>query len=243
MSELETLLLIEDDHTVRYSLRKTLEEEFIILEASTCKRSLSILEQYRFCLILMDLNLPDGCGFELLENIRKKTSAPVIILSGEKNDNKKLKTFELGADDFLTKPYKPDLLVARIKAITRRNSRSSEDIKPENTEHNLKDLRFGVWKIDTYKFQLFDDNSNPAELSSREYTLLTYLIINADRAIHRQELCEAVKEENYKPTPRALDVKIARIRKKIKDDKTPPEIIKTVRGIGYMFDKKQIISN
>lgn len=247
IGNLNTILLVEDDKMVRQTLRENLErEDFLIMEACNGKRSVEILKHHQVSLVLLDLNLPDSRGLEFVSAVRQETNVPLIIVSGESDDRKKVKSIEAGADDFISKPVNIDMLIAKINAHIRRFENPL--LETDETRINAAqkpNAKFGAglneWEIDTQKFQIFDKDGKPADLTTREFQLLGLLIDNADRTLSRDELCEAIREQNYVPSARAIDVKITRIRKKIGDNATAPEIIKTVRGIGYMFNKEKLI--
>lgn len=241
MENFKTVLVIEDDKITRHLLRAELENNFLVLEAATGERCLGILETHPSNIIVMDFNLPDYCGTDLIKKIRQITDIPLLVLSGEDSEEKKVKSFEFGADDFIAKPYNADLLIARINASLRRyEGLSHNDNTGHMNGHAAQPLKFNEWSLDPMKFQLFDEENNSADLTSREYELLRVLINNGDRALPREELCEAIREDNYIPTPRAIDVKITRIRKKIRDRADAPDIIRTIRGVGYMFNNSTI---
>ncbi len=240
---MDTILLIEDDKLIRQMLRDTLERKnYIILEAMNGKRSLEILEHHNVNLILLDLTLPDGNGANFIPHIREKTNAPVIIVSGEYCKDQKVKTLNAGADDYIEKPFDPDLLIARINA----NLRRYKDIKPQSSvtrdriTHIDDQIRIGQWLYDPSRYQIFTQDGTEGELTSSEFILLGTLIQNAGRALKREELCESIRRDSYIPTPRAIDVKITRLRKKIGDNTTPPKIIRTIRGVGYMLSEDAI---
>lgn len=234
---LNTLLLIDDDRAIRHMLRESLEQEnFLILEASHGRRSLEILRQHSVDLILLDLGLPDANGLDFIGQIRNFTNVPLIIVSGDHTCSNKVKGFETGADDFVAKPFDVIELVARIKAHLRRSqvTHSNQNARPAGREKPL--IKFGDWTMDRGKFQIFDQANMPCDLTPREFQLLEALILNQNKVLRREDLCEAIREEKYIPTPRAIDVKITRIRKKIGDDAADPKIIRTIRGVGYIFD-------
>lgn len=243
MDKLSTILLIEDDKMVRHMLKESLEkEDFLILEATHGQRALDVLTSHKVDTILLDLHLPDGYGLNFITAIQEKTDVPLIIVSGEEDEDKKIKSFELGADDFVAKPLSFDLLTARIKAHIRRYAQGKNLTENHNNKKKTRRIKFDQWEINHLQFQLFNKNGNSADLTIREFNLLNFLISNANRAIPREELCEITREDNYVPTPRAIDVKVTRIRKKIGDDASNPQIIQTMRGVGYMFNKEKIIT-
>ncbi len=241
---MDTLLVVEDDKIMRQMLRETLEQhDFLILEAAHGKRLMEIISEHNVDLILMDMGLPDGSGIDFMPRIRKCTNAPVIIVSGDRGKVETLNGFKAGADDYIDKPFDPEILVARVRATLRRYKGSEANQNEHNgqSEKNEK-IKFDQWIFDRARFQIFNAKGQPGDLTVCEFQLLDTLITGAGRALKREELCEAVREERYVPTPRAIDVKITRIRKKIGDNPHDPQIIKTVRGVGYMVET-EIVSH
>lgn len=236
---METILVIDDDKVLRFMLKESLENnDYLIFEAANGRRCLEILDQHKTDLILLDLNLPDGNGLDFIQKIRERTDVPVIIVSGDHQSEHKINGFDLGADDYVTKPFDLQVLMARIKSHIRRykNQASNQNEQQNMVKQQGERIAFGDVVFDRAQFQLFDRAGNSQNLTAREYLLLDVLIRAAGRAIRREDLCEAIREDRYVPTPRAIDVKITRIRKKIGDDAQNPQMIKTVRGIGYLFD-------
>lgn len=232
---MDTVLLVEDDKFLRHTLKENLEnEDFIVFEAAAGKRLTEIVRQHHVDLILLDLRLPDGNGLDFIRDIRQHTDVPVIIVSGENRKAEKLEGLETGADDYVCKPFEMDELIARIKANLRRykGQTSNENSKEQP---GAAEIKCGPWTLDRARYQIFDPEGRPGNLTFREFRLLDILAEKTGQAVKRDDLCEALREENYTPTPRALDVAITRIRKKIGDSGTNPEIIKTVRGVGYML--------
>ena len=233
---LKTVLVIEDDRFFRQMLREGLEEHnFLVLEAACGERSVEVIEQQQnIDIILLDLYLPDGNGVKFIPLIRQFTDAPLIIVSGEERSCEKIKGFAQGADDYVEKPLDFDVLLARIQAHLRRYQDTySNQNSPQQNSSDV--VRMGEWVLDFNRYQIYDCNDQPGELTFKEFQLLALLISNPGRAISRDELCEAIREDNYVPNGRAIDVKITRIRRKIGDDAHEPRIIQTVRSVGYMF--------
>lgn len=236
---LKTVLIVEDDKSIRYLLKETMEQdEFLTVEATTIRRTLEILNQHKVNLILLDLTLPDGCAVDYIDKIRENTDVPLIVISGEKDESKRVNCFEMGADDFVSKPFNPTTLIARINAHLRRYEQHLSALENNIIEQDNVNLVFHGWELDTDKYQLFDENGQSANLTSAEYKLILFLLEKANKVVKRIELCEAMQQDNYIPSERAIDVKIVRLRKKINDDIKDPKIIKTVRGVGYMLDCK-----
>lgn len=239
MSQLNTILQIEDDRVTRRILKEALENDFLILDATNIDRALQIIEQHTIDLILLDLNLDGVSALQFISDFKEKTDVPLIILSGEKEESKKVESFECGADDFVEKPFNANTLRARIRSHLRR-FRASNNIPDIGANHRGL-VQFGEWVVDFSKFQAFNGRGESSGLTRREFDLVKLLIQNAGRVLTRDELSESAREDQYIPSSRAVDVKITRIRKKISDDPIDPQIIKTVRGTGYMFNELVMI--
>lgn len=234
-----TILLVEDDETLRRTLTRILEcEGFTVYEAALGKRLLEILRQHPVDLILLDMRLPDTTGLEMIQAVRQQTDIPIIVISGEKNKAKTVSGLYLGADDHIMKPFDIDELIARITANLRRY-RGEFPVCARPGQHQGAETRvtFVGWTLDREKLQIFNEANVSGDLTAHEFRLLELLVSNAGRVFKRKELCEAIRVQNYVPTPRAIDLKIMRIRKKIGDDAANPRLIKTVRGVGYTMDK------
>lgn len=235
---METLLLVEDDKLLRYIIKEYLEKsDFVILEAANGKRSVDIVAHHNIDLVLMDLQLPDGNGLDFIPDIRSHTDVPLLIISGQHDKTSKVDGLTRGADDYISKPIDYDELKARIKAHLRRYSAppvTAGRFPIKGTQ--AAQIKFGEWIIDNTKFDIIDKNDTTIGLTLQEFQLLRLLIQNAGIAMRRHDICEALKEGSYIPSPRTIDIKVARIRKKINDNGNAPEILKTVRGIGYMFN-------
>lgn len=237
---MDTLLVVDDDQTVRQVLRECLaKENFNVYEAATGKRLVEILGHQHIDAFILDMNLPDGHGLDFLKEIRRRTDVPVIILSGDREEKQRVSGLDQGADDYVCKPFNVHVLAAKIRANLRRyragNSVTAPTIQPEG-----KIIRFSHWTLDSARYQIFDKDNTSGDLTVREFHLLYALASNAGKIMKRENLSETIREKNYVPTARAIDVKISRIRKKIGDDAENPSIIKTVRGIGYLFNPETI---
>ena len=232
-----TALIIEDDKITRRILRETLGEmDMVVLEADRVQRCLEILKEHQVDIILLDLILGEECGVSLINPIRELSASPLIVVSSEENKGKRIRVFEEGADDFVEKPFDPYELKARVNAHLRRfHSKKYQEGEKIGAVNGHAVIQFDKWTLDRKKFLLRDAKNEPCDLTAQEFKLLYTLIVNSERVLKREELCEAISENGYAPTPRAIDVKVTRIRKKLGDDADNPLLIKTVRGIGYMF--------
>lgn len=149
-----------------------------------------------------------------------------------------IESLNKGAIDFIKKPINPDTLLAKIKAYLRHYHEVEAAINNRKMQTNII---FNKWILEREKFQIFDQNNMSGNLTPQEYNLLDCLISNAGCAVHRDKLCQILSDDNRIPTARNIDVKITRLRKKIHDNSTNPQIIKTIRGIGYLFNQEEIL--
>jgi DNA-binding response OmpR family regulator len=214
------ILLVEDDQRIREILRKYIEKEDLVLfEADTGAKAFSELDERIYSLIILDVMLPDMDGWTILRNIRKNTDVPVIMLTARSEEEDKLFGFELGADDYVTKPFSSRLLLARIKALLKRNSlaTSNNSIEQNGIVIN-KDFR-----------QAFI-NKDKLDLTPIEYSLLLYFMDNINIALSRAKILDSVWGIDYFGDERTVDTHVKRLRKKLA---SKSKIIETVRGYGY----------
>ena len=213
------ILIIEDDSTIRSGLKYCLEYEgYEVIEASCGKESLEKLNN--IALILLDVNLPDINGFELFKKIKNIKNIPIIFLTANDLEPSIVMGLDMGADDYVTKPFKTRELISRIKNILRRNNHH-EVINVKNITIDLKQAK--VFK-----------NGADVNLTALEYKILLALALNPNQVFTRERLLADIWDVNEEYVyDNTLTVYIKRIREKIEDDITNPQIIKTVRGIGY----------
>lgn len=224
------ILVVDDEpdivELVSYNLRK---EGFSVSSASDGEEALHKIRKGKFDLVVLDLMLPGIQGIELCRILRKNPeteSLPVVMLTAKGESTDKVLGLEIGADDYLAKPFSPRELVARIKAVLRRTAE-----KP-STE---KIIRIGDLVINQQRYTVLKKGS-PLTLSSTEFRLLLYLVERKGRVFSREQLLDAVwKDESY-VEPRTVDVHIRRLRTQVEDEPSNPLYIKTRRGIGYYMD-------
>lgn len=235
-----TILAVDDDQNLQTVMRHYLEQAgYVFLSALSGKELMQKLEATQPDIILLDLLLPDNDGLSLLTMIRTKTHAPVIVVSGKDEAADRIVGLEMGADDYLTKPFEMRELSARIKAVLRRSSGAlstpANDKGEQASATKAQKIKFNGWTLDRAQYQLFDADNKPADLTSGEFKLLEALVIAPNRVLSREQLFELTRQGNFDVYDRAIDIQIARIRKKLGDDPKEPALIKTVRGVGYMF--------
>jgi DNA-binding response OmpR family regulator len=220
------IAVIEDDESVRKSLQLNLEVEgFKVVTASDGDAGVALVKEKQPDLIILDVMMPVKDGLEACREIRNAgISTPLILLTARSSEIDKVLGLELGADDYLAKPFGMRELVARVKAILRR-SKPAEDVA---------EVSFGGCVID-FKAYKAERDQNPLELSAREYRLLKYLVVKTGSVVTRDELLDEVWGYNSYPTTRTVDNHIARLRQKVESDSETPKHILTVHGVGYKF--------
>ncbi len=221
----ELVLLVDDEKTLVKALTFNLEKEgFRVEPAYDGREALEKVFELKPDIVVLDLMLPEVDGFEVCRQIRKKLDLPIIMLTARSEDIDKVLGLELGADDYLTKPFNSRELVARIKAILRRSTAWEEESK--------KQIQIGKLEIDLLQHRVRVDGRE-ISLTSKEFSLLSYLAANAGNVYSREQLLEQVWGYDYYGDVRTVDVHIRHIREKIEKDPANPEIIVTVWGTGY----------
>lgn len=226
------ILVVEDDAAVRLSLRLAVQKEgFAVAEASNGSAALQEVERQRPDLILLDLMLPDLSGFDVCRAIRQRDPAlPVIMLTARGDEVDKVVGLELGADDYITKPFSPRELVARIRAVLRRSARAGE--APTAGASGADVLTHDGLRIDLGARQVSVDG-RPVALTRTEFELLAALAASPGRVQTRDQLVTRVWGYEAEGATRLLDSHIARLRAKIEPDPGHPRYIQTVRDVGY----------
>ncbi len=225
--EAPLILVIEDDSAIRLGLKKTLGfDGYRVIEAPDGERGLELVFEQRPDLVVLDLMLPRLNGYEVCRTIRKHDKTiPVLILSAKGEEMDKLTGFDLGADDYVTKPFSSRELAARIKAALRRAQ-----------AHEVGEERFVDGRIEVdFPGQTLAVDGVEVEVSNREFRLLRYLIENRGRVLSRDQILNMVWGYDYEGTARTIDNFINKLRSKIEVDPAEPTLIRTVRGVGYKF--------
>ena len=230
----ERLILIVDDEKpivdiLKFNLQK---EGFDTIEAYDGVTGLQLAMEKNPDLILLDVMLPEMDGFSVCKEIRMKSQVPIILLTAREEEVDKVLGLELGADDYITKPYSVRELLARIKANLRRTKKSQPIVSTDNADV----LTFGRLTIDTERFEVQKDGK-PVEITVREFELLKFLASQPDKIFSREKLLEIVWKYEYYGDLRTVDVTVRRLREKLEDNPGEPDFVVTKRGIGYYFNK------
>lgn len=187
----------------------------------------------KYDLIVLDIMMPGDDGFTLCQKLRTSSSVPIIMLTAKGEDTDRIVGLEIGADDYLSKPFNPRELLARIKAIFRRVGFDERNDEFEDTKPNL--FKFSEWTLNTYTRQLFSADKVEIALSSGEFNLLLAFLERPQRVLNRDQLLDVTKNRSAGPYDRSIDIQISRLRQKLEEDPKKPLLFKTIRGGGYML--------
>ena len=225
----ETVLIVDDDIRILRMLKRIMElEGYKVHTADSGEAALSIFDQEPPAIVLLDIMMPDMDGYTVCERIREFSQIPIILVSAKSTDQAKVGGLDTGADDYITKPFSASELAARVRAALRRAKFSVEPSSPSFNSQGLV--------IDFTQRRVSVDNQE-LSLSATEYKILSYLACNANRIITPDQLLEQVWGEEYTGASHLLQVNIARLRQKLRDDARRPRYITTRPGIGYMMPK------
>jgi two-component system, OmpR family, response regulator len=232
MSERPHLLIVDDDHEIRGLLAQYLEKhEFRTTAVGDGKEMRRVLDRSHVDLLVLDLMLPGEDGLTLCRELRSRSQLPILMLTARAEDVDRIVGLELGADDYLAKPFNPRELLGRIKAILRRTAHAPRDPSPGS----VRGFAFGGWRLDTVTRTLTDAAGNEVALSGAEYRLFAVLLAAGNRVLTRAQLTELLRGREADPFDRSIDVRISRLRQILGDDARAPQIIKTVYGEGYVI--------
>ncbi|MFC4290874.1 response regulator [Sphingorhabdus arenilitoris] len=225
------LLLVDDEASIREPLGKYLEKQgFRVAEADNASAARSMLIAYDIDLVLLDIMMPGEDGLSLCRHIAASDGPPVILLTPKSEETDRIVGLEIGADDYVVKPFSPRELVARIKIILRRIESGAKNIRSEGESYY-----FDGWTLKTNEQNLFDPDGVLIPLSSGEYRMLEVLVTRAGQVLSREQLLDLTRGREGGPFDRAIDNQISRLRRKIEADAKDPQMIKTIWGGGYRF--------
>ncbi len=225
-------ILVVDDHAdIRDLLKRFLEQHgFKVTCARDGKEMKRHLENGTFTLIVLDLMLPGEDGLTLCRDLRARSSIPVVMLTAMGEEMDRIIGLEMGADDYLAKPFNPRELLARIKAVLRR-----ANLIPDQQEELPERLYFDQWQLDLARRELVDQQGVAISLSTAEFDLLKVFLERPKRVLSRDQLLDMARGREAQAFDRAIDTLVSRLRRKLELDPKKPELIKTVWGGGYMF--------
>ncbi len=232
MDRTDHILIVDDDAEIRGLLTRYLEKNGLRATAVGDGRAMWLaLERATVDLIVLDLMLPGDDGLTLCRTLRTKSDTPVIMLTARGDEADRIVGLEMGADDYLPKPFSARELLARIKVILRRTRALPPNLKPQDEQL----MRFAGWVLDTSRRQLVSPQGVVTPIGGAEYKLLCVFLEHPNRVLDRDQLLDLSQGREADPLDRSIDVQVSRLRRRLGDDPHSPRLIKTVRGAGYVL--------
>ena len=232
MDRTDHILIVDDDAEIRALLTLYLEKNGLRATAVGDGRAMWLaLERATVDLIVLDLMLPGDDGLTLCRTLRTKSDTPVIMLTARGDETDRIVGLEMGADDYLPKPFSARELLARIKVILRRTRALPPNLKPQDEQR----MRFAGWVLDTSRRQLVSPEGVVTPIGGAEYKLLCVFLEHPNRVLDRDQLLDLSQGREADPLDRSIDVQVSRLRRRLGDDPHSPRLIKTVRGAGYVL--------
>ncbi len=232
MSASAVILVVDDDERLRRTVSNYLRAEgFQVLESGSGEQMRTCLANETVDLIILDLMLPDESGLNLARELRARSDIAIIMLTGKVETVDRIVGLEIGADDYVTKPFDHRELLARVRTVLRRAPKA----RRQTNTVPVSSVRFEGWVLDLVTQELSAADGRVVHLTSHQYQLLASLVTHADRPLSRSEISKLLAGRDWSPLNRSVDVLVAKLRKKIEKDPKAPKLIKTVRGVGYKF--------
>ena len=233
MSSQDHILVVDDDAEIRSLLSEYLQKNgYRVTAVADGKGMWAALDGGpRADIVVLDLMLPGDDGLTLCRNLRARSELPVIMLTARGEETDRIVGLEMGADDYLAKPFNPRELLARIKSILRRARSLPENLQPDDVSR----LRFAGWTLDVAARNLLSPEGVVVALSGTEYKLLRIFLAHPNRVLNRDQLIDLMLSRDASPFDRSIDVQVSRLRHRLGENPKEPGIIKTVRGEGYVL--------
>lgn len=227
------ILIVEDEHVTRNTLKSIFEAEgYQVFEASDGDEMHTILSEQQLHLVIMDINLPGKNGLLLARELREQGDMALMFLTGRDNEVDKILGLEIGADDYMTKPFNPRELTIRARNLLTRAMHQSE---PQEDKRTVERYQFNNWSLEINSRSLVSPSGESYKLPRSEFRALLHFCENPGKIQTRADLLKKMTGRELKPHDRTVDVTIRRIRKHFEDDADTPEIIATIHGEGYRF--------
>ena len=226
-----TILVVDDDPGMRRLIRGCLESDgFAVVESADRASAEAELRAGPVCLVMLDLNLGEENGLDLARDLVRSTRVPIIMVTGRGDVIDRVVGLEVGADDYIVKPFHPRELVARVRTVLRRNVRAEDH---EAMPKTAAVYEFAGMRADPSSLELHDSCGGRVDLTGGDFRLLEVFLSAPGRTLSRDTILDRLHGRDWTPFDRSIDNQVARLRKKIEKDPANPEVIKTVRGIGY----------
>lgn len=239
MNHPDHILIVDDDRDIRSLLAAYLEKQGLRCSTAADGREMkALLDQHRIDLIVLDIMMPGEDGLSLCRNLRASegpgANIPILMLTARGEDMDRILGLEMGADDYLTKPFVPRELYARIRAVLRR-TRSLPPNLEASPPANARELQFAHWRLDTINRHLLDAEGTVVPLSGAEYRMLSVFLSHPQKVLSRDQLMEFTQGREADAFDRSIDLQVSRLRQRLGDNAREPTIIKTVRNEGYVL--------
>lgn len=226
------ILFIDDDQRICRLVKRYLEGNgYSVIFAHDAAQANSLLPDQSIALILLDIMLPDKDGLTLAQEIRASSNTPIIFLTARAEIEDKVTGLQLGADDYITKPFEEKELIARIQSVLRRTQ--APVVEANNVSKTQ--VNFAGWRLNLLSHTLHSPDDERVDITSTEYRLLLKLLNQSNNTVKREEILHILSDREWSPLDRSADMAISKLRKKIEKNPRKPEIIKTVRNIGYQL--------
>lgn len=236
MASSTLILVVDDDREIRHLLRAAFEGEgLLVREASHGAECAEILSREPVDLVTLDLNLGGEDGLKIARDLRSKRNVPIVMITGKADPIDRIVGLELGADDYIVKPFHMREVVARVRAVLRRYEAGSARLNDVDLSPAKPRYDFDGWKCDVARREVQTPAGGSVDLTTAEFNLLSLLLERPGRVLSRDELMDLLKGHDWSPIDRSIDALVARLRKKIEPQSERPVLIKTVRGVGYVF--------
>lgn len=239
MTDKTHILIVDDERRIRDMLCRYLEAEgFLAVGAEDGAAMRDYLSDNSVDLVLLDLVMPGDDGLSLSRELRATSDVPIIILTGKGEPIDRVIGLEVGADDYITKPFHLREVLARVRSVLRRTGARAPQAAKAPPEDNAKRLQFAGWQLDLVSRELRSTDGDLVPLTTGEFNLLQAFANHPNRPLDRDQLMDSARGRDWSPYDRSIDTQVGRLRKKLEDDPKNPKIIKTVRGVGYLFAAK-----
>jgi DNA-binding response OmpR family regulator len=230
------ILIVDDDEKIRLLLRRCFEGEgFHVTEASRGADVVPALAAAEFNLVTLDLTLPDMDGLSVARAIRERSRVPIIMVTGKGDMIDRVIGLEVGADDYISKPFHLREVLARVRAVLRRTAGEPGPAPEAKSAPARPCLHFDRWTLDVDQRELREASGQVSPLTTAEFSLLEIFVGHAHRVLTRDQIMDLLKGHEWSPLDRSIDNLVARLRKKIELSPDDPTLVKTVRGLGYVF--------
>ncbi|MGV8842663.1 MAG: response regulator [Pseudomonas sp.] len=239
MTATPRVLIVDDDPVIRELLASyLLRDGYQVHCAETAEQAETSLQEYPVDLVMLDIRLPGKDGLTLTRELRVRSEVGIILITGRDDEIDRIVGLECGADDYVVKPFNPRELVSKAKNLVRR-VRHAQALQPQSETRQLK--YFGDWVLDVDRRRLVAADGSEGLLTQGEFQLLSVLLRNAGHTLSRDQLMDQIRNREWLPNDRSIDVLVGRLRRKLNDDPADPQLIITIHGTGYLFSA--VVSN